>query len=169
MLRPLALLLLSVVVAACQSSSSSSSSSPPPASSAKDKLTVAYIALNATQMPSWVAKEQGIFDKNGLDVDLQYISSGQSPTAALISGPTQVMVLGEQAIQADVQGADIVYVAAPTSTIFFSLYARPDITSAEQLRGKNLGITQAGSSSDTASKMALRSLGLERGKDVNVM
>ena len=163
-------LLLSLVLAACQSSSSA----PTPASSGgggenKDKLTVAYIALNATQMPSWVAKEQGIFDKNGLDVDLQYISSGQSPTAALISGQAQVMVLGEQAIQADIQGADIVYVAAPTSTIFFSLYTRPDITNAEQLRGKKLGITQAGSSSDTASKMALRSLGLEPGKDVSVL
>lgn len=170
MLRFAVLALLSLGLAACQSSSSSSSSSAPPAASGgKDKLTVAYIALNATQMPSWVAKEQGIFDKNNLDVDLQYISSGQSPTAALISNQAQVMVLGEQAIQADIQGADIVYVAAPTSTIFFSLYTRPDITDAEQLRGKKLGITQAGSSSDTASKMALRSLGLEPGKDVSIL
>src|SRR5919202_4045797 len=169
MLRPLALLLLSVVVAACQSSSSSSQPATSGGGGAKDKLTVAYIALNATQMPSWVAKEQGIFDKNNLDVDLQYISSGQSPTAALISGQAQVMVLGEQAIQADIQGADIVYVAAPTSTIFFSLYTKPDITNAEQLKGKKLGITQAGSSSDTASKMALRSLNLQPGKDVDVL
>ena len=124
-------------------------------------MTVAYIALNATQMPSWVAKDQGIFDKNGLDVDLQYISSGQSPTAALISGQAQIMVLGEQAIQADVQGADLVYVAAPTSTIFFSLYTRPEITSAEALKGKKVGITQPGSSSDTASKMALASLSVQ--------
>jgi ABC-type nitrate/sulfonate/bicarbonate transport system substrate-binding protein len=169
LLRAVVLSVLSLVLAACQPSSSA----PTPASSGggggKDKLTVAYIALNATQMPSWVAKEQGIFDKNGLDVDLQYISSGQSPTAALISGGTQVMVLGEQVVQADIQGADLVYIAAPTSTIFFSLYARPDNTNAEQLRGKKLGITQAGSSSDTAAKMALRSLKLEPGQDVTIL
>lgn len=167
-MRSALLVALGLILTACQSPSSSGSSSTP-AAGGKDKMTVAYIALNATQMPSWVAKDQGIFDKNGLDVDLQYISSGQSPTAALISGQAQIMVLGEQAIQADVQGADLVYVAAPTSTIFFSLYTRPEITSAEALKGKKVGITQPGSSSDTASKMALRSLSLDPTRDVSIL
>jgi NitT/TauT family transport system substrate-binding protein len=179
-LRAAALPLLLLLALGCQSAATSSGASTPAAGTggassgagagaAKDKLTVGYIALNATQMPSWVAKDQGIFDKNGLDVELQYISSGQSPTAALISGGTQIMVLGEQVVQAAVQGADLVYIAAPTSTIFFSMYTKPEITSGEALKGQKLGITQTGSSSDTASKMALRSLGLDPTRDVQVL
>src|SRR5947207_8738869 len=126
---------LTLLLAACQgnnqpaatSSSGGANSAPAKSSGGTEKLVVGYVALNATQLPSWVAKEQGIFAKNGLDVDLQYIPSGSSPTAALLSGQMQVLVAAEQPIQATLNGGDLVYIAAPTSTIFFSLYTKPDI------------------------------------------
>jgi NitT/TauT family transport system substrate-binding protein len=127
------------------------------------------VALNATQLPSWVAKERGIFDKNGLDVELQYIQSGSSPTAALVSGQIQVLVAAEQVIQASLQGGDLVYIAAPTSTIFFALYTTPDIADAAGLKGKRIGITQTGTATETAAKMALRSLNLEPARDVTLI
>ncbi len=129
-------------------------------------MVVGYVALNATQLPSWVAKEQGIFAKNGLDVDLQYIPSGSSPTAALLSGQMQVLVAAEQPIQATLNGGDLVYIAAPTSTIFFSLYTKPNITDAASLKGKKIGITQSGSATDTAANMSVRYLGLNPASDV---
>lgn len=135
-------------------------------SGAREKLVVGYVALNATQLPSWVAKETGIFDRNGLDVELQYIQSGSSPTAALLSGQIQVLVAAEQAIQATLNGGELTYVAAPTSTIFFSLYAQPSIADAASLKGKKIGITAVGSATHTAGKMAVRSLGLDPARDV---
>jgi ABC-type nitrate/sulfonate/bicarbonate transport system substrate-binding protein len=72
------------------------------------KLVLGYVALNATQVPAWVAKDEGIFDRNGLDVDLRYLPTNTSPTAAVLSGEVQVLVAAEQPIQADLSGADLV-------------------------------------------------------------
>jgi NitT/TauT family transport system substrate-binding protein len=159
------LMVLAAILAGCQASAPVT----PSPSATKDKLVVGYVALNATQLPSWVAKESGIFDKNGLDVELQYVQSGSNPTAALLSGQLHVLVAGEQALQASIQGADLVYIAAPTSSIFFALYTTPDITDSARLKGKRIGITQIGSATHTAAKMALRSLGLEADKDVSLL
>ncbi len=163
-----ALVVLVLALAGCQAGSSSAPATPSPSVS-KDKLVVGYLALNATQLPAWVAKERGIFDKNGLDVELQYIQGGSSPTAALLAGQVQVLVAAEQVLQASLQGGDLQYIAAPTSTIFFALYTTPDITDAASLKGKKIGITQVGSATHTAAKMALRSLNLDPDKDVTLL
>jgi NitT/TauT family transport system substrate-binding protein len=165
--RIAALFGLVLTVAACQTTSPAAPATPTPAT--KDKLVVGYVALNATQLPSWVAKERGIFDKNGLDVELQYVQGGSSPTSALLAGQMQVLVAAEQPLQASLQGGGLVYIAAPTSTIFFALYTTPDITDAASLKGKRIGITQAGSATDTAARLALRSLNLDPGKDVSLL
>jgi ABC-type nitrate/sulfonate/bicarbonate transport system substrate-binding protein len=162
----LAVSLLGLALAACQAGPSGV---PPSPVATQQKLVVGYVALNATQLPSWVAKERGIFDKNGLDVELQYIQTGANPTAALMSGQLQVLVAAEQPLQATLQGADLLYIAAPTSTIFFALYTTPDITDAASLKGKRVGITQVGSATHTAAKMALRSLSLAPDKDVTLL
>jgi len=127
--RTAAPILLVLALAGCQPSPTVAVATPVN-SAVAEKLVVGYVALNATQLPSWVAKDRGIFDKYGLNVELQYVQSGASPTAALLSGQLQVLVAAEQALQADVQGGDLVYIAAPTSTIFFALYTTPDITDA---------------------------------------
>ena len=132
------------------------------------KLVVGYVALNATQMPAWVAKDEGIFDRNGLDVDLRYLPTNTSPTAAVLSGEVQVLVAAEQPIQADLSGADLVYVAAPTETIFYSVYTRPEIVDGAGLKGKKIGITGAGAATETAARMALRNLRLDPERDITL-
>lgn len=133
------------------------------------KIAVGYLALNATQLPSWVAKDEGIFQKNGLDVTLNYLPTSSSPTAALLSGQVQFLVTAEQVIEADLNGADLVYVAAPTQTIFFSLYVNPSIKSAADLKGKKVAITGVGTATDIAAHMALTSLGVDPAKDVTLV
>jgi NitT/TauT family transport system substrate-binding protein len=113
-----------------------------------------------------VAKDEGFFDDNGLEVELVSIGGGSNPTAALMSGQIQVFTGGPEAILASLGGADLVYVAAPSTTIQFWLDTVPSITSVEQLKGKQIAVTVLGSSSHTAAKMAVRSLGLDPDKDV---
>jgi NitT/TauT family transport system substrate-binding protein len=156
---------LGLIVTACQLAQPPAA---PTATAGRQKLVVGYVALNATQLPSWVAKEEGIFDKNGLDVDLQYLPTSTSPTAAILAGEINVAIIAEQAIQASLNGADLVYVAAPTSNVFFTLYARPEISDAASLKGRKVGITGAGAATETAAKMALRSLQLDPSADVTL-
>ena len=157
---------LALLLTACQAAQPAAAPTATAETSQRFKLTIGYVALNATQLPSWVAKEEGIFDKNGLDVDLQYLPTSTSPTAAILAGEIDVAIIAEQAIQASLNGADLVYVAAPTSNIFFTLYGKPEIADAASLKGKKVGITGPGAATETAAKMALRSLQLDPAADV---
>src|SRR4029434_2109806 len=58
------------------------------ASAQTTKLNVGYSAISGDQLPAWVAKEAGIFQKNGLDVQLVYFTGGTTAVMALISADT---------------------------------------------------------------------------------
>ena len=45
-----------------------------PATAQTTKLNVGYSAISGDQLPAWVAKDAGIFQKNGLDVQLVYFT-----------------------------------------------------------------------------------------------
>ena len=50
------------------------------------KLNAGYSAISADQLPAWIAKETGIFKKNGLDIQLIYFTGGTTAVQALVSG-----------------------------------------------------------------------------------
>ena len=130
-------------------------------------LTVGYAAVSATQAAAWVAKDKRIFDKNGLDVTLTPFTGGSSPTSALISGQIQALQISVEAISASLEGADLVYVAAPVSSPLFWFVSVPSITDASQLRGKKIAATGIGTASYFAAVIALQHFGLDPAKDVS--
>ena len=82
-----------------------------PAQAQLTKITVGYSSLAAGQLPAWVAKEVGIFAKNGLDVQLVYFRAGTTATMALLSRHTPISQLGGPAIvSASLRGADTVMI-----------------------------------------------------------
>jgi NitT/TauT family transport system substrate-binding protein len=156
---------------------SAAAASPSPASSApagagpaapggKEKITVAYTSATMDQLSAMVAKERGFFDQNGLDADVVAIGSGSNPSAAVLSGQVVAYAGGPEIVAADINGADLAYIAAASVDFNFWLYTIPSITTAEQLKGKQVAVTSLGSSTQTAAKIALRSLNLDPEKDV---
>src|ERR1043166_1119074 len=94
-----------------------------PTPTAPTHLTVAYSNISPTILPLWVAKETGIFDKHGLDVDLQYAASATS-VAAVLSGQMQMASVGlSEVLGAIAGGADLVIVAnqVPAYTYVFEV------------------------------------------------
>jgi NitT/TauT family transport system substrate-binding protein len=78
---------------------------------AQTKITVSY-GPGYPWMPAFVAKDQGIFTKHGLDVTLQFIAVGSNQPAALISGASQVAGLNPTIVLfADEGGADLQIIA----------------------------------------------------------
>ncbi|HTM08542.1 MAG TPA: ABC transporter substrate-binding protein, partial [Verrucomicrobiae bacterium] len=73
------------------------------------------------------------------------------------------------AVNAMLSGAEIIYVGMPVHTFAFSLYARPEIKSVEELRGKVLGVITKGASSDHASIALLKRHDMSQAKDVRVL
>src|SRR5712691_10969416 len=53
------------------------------------KISVSYSSVAATWLPVWLARDQGLFARNGLDVDVTYIASGTTSLQSLIAGDLQ--------------------------------------------------------------------------------
>ncbi len=118
-------------------------------------------------MPIIVAKESGMFEKYGVNVEIQYFQSGTMATTALVAGSTVMGCSGgADAIQAILGGADIVIISGIFNYVDGQIVGARDITSPEQLKGKNVGISAFGANSEFQVKTALKHFGLVPGKDV---
>src|SRR6476661_9027394 len=127
-----------------------------------------YAALNAGQIAPWIAKEAGYLSKYGIEADLIYIPA-VAATQALIAGEIQLaQVTGVSTAGAILGGADVRIVASSLNRLVGSIFARPEITSPEQLKGKKLGISRFGTLSDMATGIFLERVGLKRGTDVAI-
>jgi NitT/TauT family transport system substrate-binding protein len=130
------------------------------------KLVVSYGELVPQSVPVFVAKDAGIYEKNGLDIDLRLIVSS-AEMAALIAGETQVAsAAGSQVLNGVAAGADLIVTSAIAGLSPFALYVQPSIKAIGDLKGKNVGISKFGSPSDIAMRMALRKNGLNPDQDV---
>jgi NitT/TauT family transport system substrate-binding protein len=137
------------------------------ASAQLTKVTVGYSAIAAGHFPAWMAKESGIFHKNGLDVQLVYFRGGTTAMMALLSRQTPINQLGGPAVvSASLRGADTVLIAGGLVLTEWWLMARPDIKTAEKLKGGSVAISIFGGLSDFLTRIALKRLGVTPVKDV---
>jgi len=124
------------------------------------KLTVSYSADTPGQLSAWMAKETGIYSKNGLDVQL-IRATGNVAVMALLSGEVGIGVMGgASVIESNLRGSDGVLIASGQVITDYVLVTQPKIKTAEQLKGGILGVASLSGSSITASRFALRKLGL---------
>jgi ABC-type nitrate/sulfonate/bicarbonate transport system substrate-binding protein len=119
----------------------------------------------------WVAQRSGSFEKYGLAVEPVYIRGGRAGVQALISGDVKIEMQGALAtISAWAQGAkDQRYIAAVGNRLDYILAAHPSIKTPAELKGKRVGISQLGASTDFIARFALRKLGLNAEKDVTIL
>ena len=140
------------------------------ASAQLSKITVGYGSISAAQLPVWVGKEAGIFSKNGLDVQLVFFKGSTTAVMALVSRETPIsQVTGPPIVNASLRGADSVFVAGGAVMIDYWLMSRPEIKSAEQLKGGSIAVSTFGGQSEFVSRIALKKLGLTPGKDVTMV
>jgi len=129
------------------------------------RITMGYPSLAFTQSHVWVAKEQGLFKKYGLDVDPIFLRGGQVATQALAAGEPPIVNVGT-VIQANLTGYNLVLVISMENKFYQLVFVRPGITSLEQLKGKKLGISGFGSITHYAAQILLKHLNFEVNKDV---
>ena len=143
--------------------------SPAHAADAPQRLRVAYAAITAAFSIPWVAKEAGIFQRHGLDVELVYIAAGSRAVQTLVGGSIDVAAIGGPAgVDARLAGADTVYVAIPVNRVIVFTVATPQIQRVEELRGKSIGVTRIGTVTDYFTRLYLRQNGLVPDRDVMV-
>lgn len=132
-------------------------------------IKLGYAALTAGQVAPWIAKEAGYLSKYGIEAELIYLPA-VAATQALIAGEIQLaQVTGVSTAGAILAGADVRIIASVQDRLAGSIYARPEIKTPEDLKGKKLGISRFGAVSETAAAMFLGRFGLKRGTDVAII
>ena len=134
------------------------------------KVTIGNNTLSTNGLPAWMAKEAGIFGRNGLDVQIVYFRGGTITAMALIARETPIsQVSGPPIVSAALKGADAVMVAAGNVVSEYWLMSKPELKTAAQLKGGSVAIATFGGLSDSLSRIALQKLGLNPAKDVTLV
>ncbi len=132
-------------------------------------LKFAYSVLSVASSPMWTALEEGLFRKEGLNVELTSLESAVL-VQSVVSGSVQVATGSTvNAINAQASGADIRSVGTVVQTSSLIMAARPEINTVADLKGKIVGVTQPLSSSDFVTRLILKRNGLVYNKDVQVL
>jgi NitT/TauT family transport system substrate-binding protein len=121
------------------------------------RIKIGYPSLSFRQSNVWVAREMGLFNKYGLEVEPILFRGGQVATQALVSGDPPIVNIGT-VVQATIQGHNVVLIAAVETKYDLIIFTRPGITQLEQLKGKRIGITGFNSATHYASIILARHL-----------
>jgi NitT/TauT family transport system substrate-binding protein len=142
------------------------SGAAPAAPPQRTSMRLGLNALSASITPIWLAKDDGIFDKYGFDVELITLQSSSQVAKVMASGEMPVAVSAAAGVvDAALAGDDQVLLSGFQNTMNFWAYAKPDVTSLADLRGKRIGTTRIGSGVYLGATMMLRSVGLEPDRD----
>jgi NitT/TauT family transport system substrate-binding protein len=121
-------------------------------------------------LPIWVAKDAGLYSKHGLDVEVIWIRSGAMATLGIVSGQLPLSGVGAASVvAARAEGADIELLACPLDGDVVYFISRPEIKTAEQLKGKATAVTRLGTSVHFYLRTALKQLGLDADKDMTIL
>lgn len=132
-----------------------------------EQIKVAYSGVSASGTPLWLAKEEGIFAKHGLDAELITVRSAPIQVSALVSNEVQfVRGSASSMLTAAAQGAKL--------KILFSLFAErasydflasPSISNTRDLRGKKIGVQDFSGLLWSLTMLSLREMGLDPQRD----
>ncbi len=135
-------------------------------------ITLGLVSPNiSTQLPVVVAQQAGYFKDEGLNVHSVTIASGGTLMVAILtSGHADLVVSGVAAIiRAIDRGAPVTVVSGFQNKIDFALIGSKRVARLEDLRGKTIGITSAGSFSEFAVLEAMKRRGFVRDKDYKLL
>ena len=129
-------------------------------------IRISYATTSGIRSPLWIAEDARLFEKYGLDAKLINIPSGNTAISALVSGEVDVVSgSGSASIVAAGRGLPVIIIGSFGSTTY-KLVANPGVT---DLRGKIVGTSRIGSTTDFALRRTLSMLGLTPDKDVKIL
>ena len=138
--------------------------------SGQDKVRLSHSALETSNAVWFIAQELGFYKKYGLDSELLFIPSTTTSLTSLLAGDVNVAnVSGGAVASAVLAGAQIAMVACYLNSLPYELVVNESIKTAEELKGKSIGISRLGSASDVAARALLRGLNLEPDKQVPIL
>jgi NitT/TauT family transport system substrate-binding protein len=133
-----------------------------------DRVRFAYPAKSLNYLPITMGRDRGLFQAEGIDLQLVLVASTIQVTA-LTTGDIDFSGAQSQVMAGAARGLPVKVVGFLTTKPSFWLMARPEIKSIADLKGKIIGITAIGSSTDTLARFVLSKNGVTPDKDVALL
>jgi len=127
------------------------------------QLTTVRIAFNGFGgvAPLYLGNDAGIFKQQGLNLEMVFIPGGSLSLQALIGRSLDLLLTGGPPVaNAYLQGAKIRIIGGVTNLLPYTFVVATGLRTAEQVKGKKIGISRFGSNTDYVVRLALEQLGL---------
>ena len=138
------------------------------ASAQAKNIVIATSGVTLTNTPIWVGIAKKYFDDVGLNVQYVVMRSDLA-VKGLITGDVDYMQSSSSVLRAAVAGAPLTTILGVYNRTFFDLVARPEIRSLNDLRGKPIGISRYGASTEYAVRFGLKANNIDPDKDVKLL
>jgi len=149
--------------------SASVAAKPAGSGTGSTKVRIAYVGPFDNMAVMWVANDDGLFKKYGLDADLSLIQGSPIASAALVSKSVDLVEMsGPAVVNAVAQNTDEVMIAGFENVFIFTLMVEPSIKSIADLKGKTAAVTLVGAEDDAVLRKVLLDNKLEPDVDVHI-
>ena len=132
----------------------------------KSNFNISYTQASGAFTPLWVAQEAGLFKKHGLDVSLKLLNS-QVAAQALMANEVDVMSTGPDLVNMRLQGAPVKYIGGTLQRFIFQLWGAKGVNTLSDLKGKTIAVTTPKTSTEIATREALKKSNVVSDKDVS--
>src|SRR5262245_2466917 len=130
------------------------------------RVRIGTSSFSSSTLSLWIAQEQAIFGKHGIEAQTILIRGGPTLVASLMAGDIDVaFTSGVSVLGAAAQGIDVKMLTSISSRVSWKLVAAPQLKTAADLRGKRFGVQSIVGSTWMYSMLALERLGLDPRRD----
>ena len=134
-------------------------------------MRISYASVTGnTAGITYIAQRAGLFEKQGLDVELILITGGPASISALLNADVDLdMRAPVAALQAMAHGVKLTFLLSQSNTLEYDVVTRPEIKDIKQLKGKKVGIIRFGGISELMVRYLFQKLGLDADKDIAIV
>jgi NitT/TauT family transport system substrate-binding protein len=133
-----------------------------------EKIKFALPGNSMGYLPLFVAVHRGFFKDEGIDIELPRLIPAMAQNA-LLSGEVQYHGLADSGLRLAARGAPIRAIFYGADRPMYYLVAQKEIGSVTELKGKKIGVSQFGGTSDLSARLVLKHFGIEPERDALII
>lgn len=133
-----------------------------------EKVRISISSVDVSFLTAGVADKRGFFREQGLDAEVIRMAAPISITA-LANGDTDYTMIFGSVVRGAMRGMPIKVAASFLDGSVHTLIARPEFKSVKDLKGKTLGVSTVGATSDVAARMMIRHFGVDPDKEIKIV
>ena len=135
-----------------------------------EKIRLGYDNAEGPKIVLFLAEDKELYRKHDLDVSFERVSPVKLGTPKLLNGELDILIGNSgpvvEAILLDKKPLAVIGSLGPAK---FAIFTRRNIEKAQDLKGRRFGVSTPGASQDRIARRALKRLGLEPEKDLEIV